>query len=45
MLTGTPKSQKTSSGLNDLLVNNRENGGRIGMDTLYSISRHFQRLN
>ncbi len=40
------KSQKTSGSLGNFYINNRQiNEGRIGVGTLYSISRDLQRLD
>ena len=39
------KIQKTSGVLCDLYVDDWEKRGRIRMDTLHSISHHFQRLD
>ena len=42
MQANTPKSQKTSGSLGDLNVNDQqENGGKIGMGTLYLVFRHL----
>ncbi len=46
MRTSAQKSQKTSGGLGDLQVDNwQENGGKIGIGTLHSVSCHLQGSN
>ena len=35
------KSQQISDGFSNLYINNWENGGKIGMDSLHLVFRHF----
>ena len=39
------KNQKTSGGLGNFHVNDKENRGKIRTGTLYLVFRHLQRLN
>ena len=39
------KSQKTSNGLGNLHIEDKENGEKIRVGTLHLVSRHFQRLD
>ncbi len=45
MQISVSKSQKTSGGLGDLHVDDWENRRKIGIGTLYVISRHLQGSN
>lgn len=45
MLTDILKREKISGDLGNFYVNNWEDGGIIEMDTLYFISRDFQKRN
>ncbi len=41
MQTSVSKNQKTSGGFGDFHINDWENRGRIGMDTLHSVFYYF----